>query len=95
MALIKCWECGKQISDTAASCPSCGAAKKTNPDAEVDAAIQRVARSLMDAGTMSCPACGGRMTKMDAGDRGSAFGSGSLLGAFTKQYRCGACGHLA
>ena len=25
MALIKCAECGHDISDTAASCPSCGA----------------------------------------------------------------------
>ena len=25
MALIKCAECGKQISDAAASCPNCGA----------------------------------------------------------------------
>ncbi|MBT5469953.1 MAG: zinc ribbon domain-containing protein [Nitrospina sp.] len=28
MALIECWECGKQISDTAAECPQCGAYKK-------------------------------------------------------------------
>ena len=25
MALIKCWECGKDISDTAKKCPNCGA----------------------------------------------------------------------
>ncbi len=25
MALIECYECGKQISDKAPSCPSCGA----------------------------------------------------------------------
>lgn len=28
MALVKCWECGKEISDTAASCPHCGAAQR-------------------------------------------------------------------
>lgn len=28
MALITCYECGKQLSDTAAACPSCGAPKK-------------------------------------------------------------------
>lgn len=31
MALINCRECGKQISDQAASCPHCGAPLKTNP----------------------------------------------------------------
>ena len=91
MALIKCWECGKQISDTAAACPSCGAAKKVD---EAERFAKSVAQTLMNAGTIPCPACGGRMTKMGAGERGSAFGSGNLLGAFTKQYRC-ACGHLA
>ena len=30
MALIKCKECGKQISDTATSCPHCGAKNKNN-----------------------------------------------------------------
>jgi ankyrin repeat protein len=28
MALINCYECGKQISDAAPACPSCGAPKK-------------------------------------------------------------------
>ena len=27
MALIKCYECGKEISDTADKCPHCGAPK--------------------------------------------------------------------
>ena len=31
MALIKCYECGKQISDTAPACPGCGAPKKAPP----------------------------------------------------------------
>lgn len=40
MALIDCYECGKRISDTAASCPSCGApAKKKTPD-RIDASFQ-------------------------------------------------------
>lgn len=30
MALIKCNECGKEISDTAVSCPNCGAKNKNN-----------------------------------------------------------------
>ena len=28
MALIECWECKAQVSDTAATCPHCGAARK-------------------------------------------------------------------
>src|SRR6266516_4379459 len=28
MALITCYECGKQLSDAAPACPSCGAPKK-------------------------------------------------------------------
>ena len=31
MALIKCYECGKEISDAAPACPSCGAPKKEAP----------------------------------------------------------------
>lgn len=30
MALINCKECGKQMSDTAVSCPHCGAKNKNN-----------------------------------------------------------------
>lgn len=30
MAMIECWECGSEVSDTAKSCPSCGAKKKKN-----------------------------------------------------------------
>jgi uncharacterized membrane protein YvbJ len=28
MAIIACWECGKEISDSAQACPHCGAPKK-------------------------------------------------------------------
>ena len=31
MALIQCHECGKEISDSAAACPSCGAPVKAKP----------------------------------------------------------------
>ena len=31
MALIKCAECGNQVSDLATSCPQCGAPKSTRP----------------------------------------------------------------
>ncbi len=39
MALIKCYECGKEISNAANKCPHCGA--PTNPDAQ----------SMQDVGT--------------------------------------------
>ena len=32
MALIKCPECGHQVSDKAATCPNCGVAIAGNPD---------------------------------------------------------------
>jgi hypothetical protein len=32
MALIACPECGTQVSDTAAACPSCGRASKKAAD---------------------------------------------------------------
>ena len=35
MALIKCYECGKEISDKAPSCPHCGAPKLVAANKEV------------------------------------------------------------
>lgn len=43
MALIKCSECGKEISDKAAGCPNCGC-----PMPEILAAIERERRSAID-----------------------------------------------
>ena len=37
MALIKCYECGKEISDKAPSCPHCGAPKLVAANKEVKA----------------------------------------------------------
>jgi hypothetical protein len=42
----------------------------------------------------NCPLCGGQLERMDAGLRGTAFGAGNLLGAFTHTHRCSSCGHL-
>lgn len=40
MALIKCYECNKEISDSAASCPHCGApVKSNNAKTEIDPAL--------------------------------------------------------
>ncbi|MBP5518024.1 MAG: zinc ribbon domain-containing protein [Bacteroidales bacterium] len=39
MALINCRECGKQISDQAASCPHCGAPLKATPAPQQNTAV--------------------------------------------------------
>lgn len=36
MALIACTECGKEVSDKAASCPSCGAPISENSSVSLD-----------------------------------------------------------
>lgn len=41
MALINCRECGKQISDQAASCPHCGAPLKATPAPQQNTAPQQ------------------------------------------------------
>lgn len=34
MAIIQCYECGKDVSDSAVSCPGCGAPVRTNQKGE-------------------------------------------------------------
>lgn len=46
MALIKCTECGKQISDQAASCPGCGAPVGVRKDPEPIRTIQETGKPL-------------------------------------------------
>ena len=72
MAIIECYECGKDISDKAASCPHCGAPSKTlttNPEPvtipiyEQEAVSEpTVGDGVMVHGTgssdFSCPSCG-------------------------------------
>lgn len=85
---MNCPECSKEIDEHAKKCPHCG---KTEPkmSGEIRATLLN---SMMGP---KCPKCGGFMQKMDAGSRGTAFGSGNLLGAFMNSHRCGACGHLS
>lgn len=48
MSLIKCKECGKEISDTAKKCPNCGfEIKRENMQLKKGSIIQIVANSLM------------------------------------------------
>ncbi|MEW8328174.1 MAG: zinc ribbon domain-containing protein [Candidatus Thiodiazotropha sp.] len=55
MALIDCKECGNQISDTAASCPKCGAAvpKTIGPDEEQCPHCMTV----VNRSATKCPSC--------------------------------------
>lgn len=50
MALIKCPECGKEISDKAISCPNCGAVVKKKFCHHCGASI--------DSDCVVCPKCG-------------------------------------
>ncbi|MDP6892011.1 MAG: hypothetical protein QF731_02430 [Verrucomicrobiota bacterium] len=50
MALIKCYECSKKVSDAAAICPSCGAPKKRKTYIPV----------------LACPLCDGSMEKISS-----------------------------
>ena len=60
MALTTCRECGHQISDTAAACPSCGASASgvvtTQATARRFKGLQLVGVLMMAAGTVSCVA---------------------------------------
>jgi RNA polymerase subunit RPABC4/transcription elongation factor Spt4 len=49
MALIKCFECSKEISDTAKSCPHCGAGRSR----ECHECYERISEDLE-----TCPNCG-------------------------------------
>lgn len=54
MALIKCHECGKEISDLAKTCPHCGA--PTNPKAddmkELGSGLQNLGAGCSSLGTL-------------------------------------------
>ena len=54
MALISCHECGKQISDSAQSCPNCGAPVKTQPKKK----FCKYCGSQIMNGAAFCPSCG-------------------------------------
>lgn len=56
MALIECKECGTQISDTAVSCPKCGAVvPKTMKEDEIQCPF---CKTVIHEDATTCPGCG-------------------------------------
>ncbi len=89
--LLNCKVCSGKVSSDAATCPHCGTSNFRSETVE-----QMISRIVREPRSGSCPACRiGDLCHMNAGTRGQAFGSGNLLGAFTKSHRCNHCGYLA
>jgi len=75
MALIKCSECGKEISDKAASCPHCGCPMETHPREQEDT-----------GGKTKCPKCGEMITPVVTN-----VGGGSCSVGSRERWKCPAC----
>lgn len=88
--LLNCKVCSGKVSSDATTCPHCGTPNFRNETTE------QMVKRVVSQSVGDCPACRvGYLCPMDAGSRGVAFGSGNLLGAFTKSHRCSSCGYLA
>lgn len=61
MALINCPECGKEISDKAASCPNCGIVLKKK--------FCYHCRAPIDCDCVICPKCGKQVAEIKGNDR--------------------------
>lgn len=66
MALIKCKECGKDISGSAAACPQCGAAvpKAVGPNEEQCPHCM----SIVQKNAITCQGCGARKGYVSGGN---------------------------
>lgn len=73
MALIKCPECGKEISDKAAACPNCGAVVKKK-------FCQHCGESI-DSDCVVCPKCGKQVGEIEASDRNIIINNSSSASA--------------
>jgi len=105
MALIDCYECGKQISDAAPACPSCGAPKKKetykikldsgkiyDTGETIEERNSRInQQALKQLIGPTCPLCDGSMEKI-TGVEGLFRGG---IAGVAKKLRCRKCGHLA
>lgn len=63
MSLIKCPECGKQVSDKANQCPECGYNIKTNLLKEKVSKKKEQFKNIILKNKTVCPSCGFEMTE--------------------------------
>lgn len=73
MALIKCPECGKEISDKALSCPNCGAFVKKK-------FCQHCGESI-DTACVVCPKCGKQVGEFGGNDKNIIINNSSSASA--------------
>lgn len=73
MALIKCPECGKEISDKAVSCPNCGA--------EVKKKFCQHCGEQIDKDCVVCPKCGKQVGELGGSDRNIIINNSSSASA--------------
>lgn len=73
MAMINCSECGKEISDKAASCPNCGAIVKKKFCQHCGEAI--------DNDCVVCPKCGKQVGEIGGSDRNIIINNSSSASA--------------
>lgn len=73
MAMIQCPECGKEISDKAASCPNCGAVVKKKFCQHCGEAI--------DNDCVVCPKCGKQVGEIGGNDRNIIINNSSSASA--------------
>lgn len=91
MALKSCYECRKQVSTVATSCPHCGA--PLSEAAKRDAFMEQFIIDSGQAGKPRCPSCGlPSLTKLLISER--IFTTG-FLGTAGKTLKCGSCGVLS
>lgn len=73
MALINCPECGKEISDKAASCPNCGATVKKK--------FCQHCGEQIDNDCVVCPKCGKQVGELRGNDRNIIINNSSSASA--------------
>lgn len=62
MALVKCPECGREVSDTAANCPNCGAPLNNKK-------FCKFCGELIDTDCVVCPKCGKQVETLNNADK--------------------------
>ncbi|HNW93144.1 MAG TPA: hypothetical protein PKM88_09590 [bacterium] len=80
MALINCPECGKQVSERAASCPTCACPINQQPAQQVQV-VHQVQPALPESGQV-CPSCGERHRVVKASvvwEQGAGNSAGTIV----------------